>query len=424
MQTLTSLDAVNRKLDECAETIRVAGSAKALFQSFEMAFATDGPEDPFSPEYRAFQMRVYERVAGKPYALANEATPMDVADAIRRPFPYMTGDPATAGEHLGAVSALLRSLRLRPGARILEFGPGWGNTTLELASLGFDVTAVDVEPKFCDVIRGRAARLELPVRVVNANFFWAEEVAEPFDAAVFFECFHHCDDHMRLLRALRRAVKPSGLVYFGAEPILAEYPVPWGVRMDGEALWAMREHGWLELGFRESYFREALLRTGWIARKQVSADLPWVSVWEASASADGPTAFSASDERLGTMTGIKTDGVIRIVGSAKGYGVYGPHVPLGPGRYRGTLRFAPGGRLSGHAVIDVCADRGRTPLGSAAIDLTTAGSGGEATLDFDVAAFVDEVEVRLFCLEGASAEVSGLEIVQLQEPIEQKAGER
>lgn len=74
-------------------------------------------------------------------------------------------------------------------------------------------------------------------------------------AAVFFECFHHCDDHRRLLRALHRAVQPGGCVVFAAEPIAPDYPVPWGVRMDGEALWAIHNFGWLELGFRDDYLR-------------------------------------------------------------------------------------------------------------------------------------------------------------------------
>jgi predicted O-methyltransferase YrrM len=31
-------------------------------------------------------------------------------------------------------------------ARVVEFGPGWGNSTLTMAMAGLDVTAVDVEP--------------------------------------------------------------------------------------------------------------------------------------------------------------------------------------------------------------------------------------------------------------------------------------
>lgn len=78
------------------------------------------------------------------------------------------------------------------------------------------MTAVDIEPNFCRIIRERAAQNQVGIEVVQSDFFWAEGVTQPYDAAIFFECFHHCDDHLRLLRALRKAVKPGGKVYFAS----------------------------------------------------------------------------------------------------------------------------------------------------------------------------------------------------------------
>ena len=65
-----------------------------------------------------------------------------------------------------------------------------------------------------------------------------------------------------LLRALRQAVMPEGRIFFGGEPITADFPMPWGLRLDGNSLWAIRKNGWLELGFREDYFARALAETG------------------------------------------------------------------------------------------------------------------------------------------------------------------
>jgi len=407
VQTLTTLDELDRKLRECGDALQTSDDAmRSVFQGFRMAFALDHPADPFSEAYRDFQMRLYERIAGRRYEVAHEATAIDVADCIARPFPFLTQSCVTAGQHFGAIGHLLRSMSLPPGARILELGPGWGNTTLALAQLGFEVTAVDVEARFCEVIRRRAERLGVPVRVVNADFFWVESAAEIFDAVVFFECFHHCADHLRLLRAVQRVVGPEGRVYFGAEPVLADYPVPWGLRMDGEALWAIRQFGWLELGFSERYFRQALLRTGWLSRKSVSADLPWVTVWEATRDTGAVRRFEATDPRLGTATGIKADGVIRIVGSERGYGMYGPYIPLPPGRYRATVHFAADVPLQGELVLDACAARGHAPLGAAPVDIEV----GRASLTFDVGEYLDEVEVRLFCSAGACAAVAAVEI--------------
>lgn len=130
------------------------------------------------------------------------------------------------------------------------------------------------------MIRARARQLALDIEVIEGEFFLAETVPRPYDAVLFFECFHHCDDHMRLLRALHRAVVPGGRVYLAAEPISAGFGQPWGVRLDGEALWAARNFGWLELGFEEGYFRGALQATGWRGTLHTCETVPWASVWE------------------------------------------------------------------------------------------------------------------------------------------------
>ncbi len=288
MQVITSLEALEAKIQECNRVLADESddAMRQLFQEFRMDFSAQQPPDPFSPEYRDFQLKLYEHIAGKRYSIHNERTLFDISAYIERPFPWYLQSPGTAGTHLMAIGMMLRTLQLPPGARIVEFGPGWGTTTIALAMLGYRVTAVDVEPNFCEVIRRRAAQSHVEIDVVGADFFWAESVREPFDAAIFFECFHHCDDHMRLLRALHTAVKPEGQVVFASEPVLPGYPIPWGVRMDGESLWAMKNFGWLELGYDEAYFQEALTRTGWKGTKHPCVDPFWANVWIARSAED------------------------------------------------------------------------------------------------------------------------------------------
>jgi len=40
-------------------------------------------------------------------------------------------------------------------------------------------------------------------------------------------------------------------------------PYPWGLRLDGEAIRAIAEFGWMELGYSEDYFVELLARCGY-----------------------------------------------------------------------------------------------------------------------------------------------------------------
>ena len=54
---------------------------------------------------------------------------------------------------------------------------------------------------------------------------------------------------------------------FAAEPITDAFYAPWGIRSDGQTLWAIRKFGWMELGFTESYFRKSMTRRGWTVEK-------------------------------------------------------------------------------------------------------------------------------------------------------------
>jgi 2-polyprenyl-3-methyl-5-hydroxy-6-metoxy-1,4-benzoquinol methylase len=299
MQVVRDLNALDAKLAECDAALKISDDElRKVFSSFRMDISREVPSDPFSDEYRDFQMALYQRLHGRAYDVAHEATPFDVAAADRRPFPYYTNSCKTAGFFTMGVGFLLHCLDLPAGSRVMEFGPGWGNSTIAMALTGLKVTAIDIEQNFCRLLELRAKRHDVDVDVVCGDFSWAETVTEPFDAAVFFECFHHCADHMRLLRALQRAIKPGGKIYFAAEPITRDFPVPWGLRGDGESLWAIRRHGWLELGFNERYFEEALARTGWIATKKVYHDIGWAAVWIAERINEAKPATAKVTEAL------------------------------------------------------------------------------------------------------------------------------
>ncbi len=81
---------------------------------------------------------------------------------------------------------------------MLESGAGWAWTSLLLAQLGHKVTVIDIEPCFCELISRRAAKEDVEIEVINDDFFCVERMQREFDAVLFYSCFHHCDDHLRL----------------------------------------------------------------------------------------------------------------------------------------------------------------------------------------------------------------------------------
>jgi ubiquinone/menaquinone biosynthesis C-methylase UbiE len=164
---------------------------------------------------------------------------------------------------------------LRPDSSVLDLGAGWGNTSVWLARMGYRVTAVDIEPRFVELIRERSRRKELNVEVIQADFQIVHSFDRKWDAVLFFESFHHCADHRALVAGLDHVVAPGGKVIFAAEPITEDFPVPWGLRLDGESLWSIRRNGWLELGFHEGYFQDLMAEHGWRLSRHVCVETPW-----------------------------------------------------------------------------------------------------------------------------------------------------
>ena len=278
--TLEELDEMLAELDRLAEVSD--DELRRGFTEFRMELDIDVPEDPYSPDYRAHVFEMYEFLHGRPYDPSHESTPFDSIDALTKPFPYSTMSPTTVGNQLMAIGHIVKAIDLAAGASVLEFGPGWGNTTLTLAQTGYRVTAIDIEPRFVELIEARADRLGVDLTARVGDFSTVSDLNEQFDAVLFFECFHHSADHLSLLEALDRVVAPGGKIVFAAEPITEELPYPWGLRQDGESLWAIRKHGWLELGFTETYFLATLERFGWLVDKRVCDGTPWGVVYVAT----------------------------------------------------------------------------------------------------------------------------------------------
>ncbi len=277
IRTLAELD---------AELDRMEGGTydehKRLFSSFRMQIDRGPDLDPHSAAYRMREWKLYEFLSGKPYTAANEVTRLDTDAMARLPFPYFTESATAVGDQLMAIGFLIKSLGLPSGSSVLEFGCGWGNLTIALARTGYDVTAVDIAPDFLEVVRRRADQEGCDVTLIEGDFTVAAEIERRFDAVVFFESFHHARDHEALIRELDHLVAPGGKVVFAAEPITDDFEVPWGIRLDGESLWAIRRNGWFETGFTERYFRDVLGRAGWRVTKRVLAETPWGVVFVAT----------------------------------------------------------------------------------------------------------------------------------------------
>ena len=148
-RSVASLEELDEILVELEDAAKVSDDElRRVFTTFAMEFPGDPPADPRSQAYRDRQFELYEYLHGKPYDPSHEVSDFDPEKAARQPFPYYTESPTTVGNQLIAVGHIIRSLDLRPSSSVLEFGPGWGNTTIALARMGYALTAVDIEKRF------------------------------------------------------------------------------------------------------------------------------------------------------------------------------------------------------------------------------------------------------------------------------------
>ncbi|HKE24985.1 MAG TPA: class I SAM-dependent methyltransferase [Bryobacteraceae bacterium] len=234
------------------------------------------PADPFSAEYRSFVLGVWRTLTGRAEYCAGECelSPFltDFDNVFRLP-PYSYGSTDMLGEFLITYGFIIKTMGLKSGARVLEYGAGNAQILLHLARIGCDVTAIDLEPRYIAQIREQARRMGVGATGIVGTFDQDPE-GGPYDAVLFFESFHHALDHAALIERLSRHLKDSGILVFAGEPIIPAggywrptIPYPWGPRFDLLSLRSSKAYGWLELGFQEEYFTGMLERYGWTVTK-------------------------------------------------------------------------------------------------------------------------------------------------------------
>ncbi len=229
--------------------------------------------DPVSPAYHDWVMATWREVTGRTSysAASDESFAVDPSVFLARPYPYNTGNAQEIAKYAGSVAWTIGQLDLAVGTTVVEYGSGWGHLALQLAMSGCNVTAVDLNLESVNLLRRRADAWNVPLCVDHGGFL--NYSGGPTDVAIFFEAFHHCDRPFELLDRVVATLSPNGRLVFIAEAVYDAYPVPWGVRLDGNAAFMARHAGWLELGFDRTFFLDQLTARGLTVTEHVRPDL-------------------------------------------------------------------------------------------------------------------------------------------------------
>lgn len=231
------------------------------------------PKDPYSLEYYDFQMGLYSHLSGRQsYNISNEESVFNQEEIKDAPFPYFTHNASTVGDQLLAIGFIIKKTNLPANSNILEFGPGWGNLTLAFVQMGHNVTCVEVEKRFIELIKYRTREIKNQINFFQQDMLkFSEFPDKKYDAVFFYESFHHCCDPIKLIKNLSNIINDDGIICFASEPIISSpseiCPYPWGIRLDGMSVWSIRRFGWMELGFEIDFFLKLLSRQGFKAER-------------------------------------------------------------------------------------------------------------------------------------------------------------
>ncbi len=107
---------------------------------------------------------------------------------------------------------VLHAIGLVPGMDVVDLCSGDGWFTLQIAKIARHVVAIDLDPKLLDVAQLRLGE----AGISNCNYVTgdayelAELVSQRVDLVFMANAFHGVPDRLRLARAVREVLKPSG----------------------------------------------------------------------------------------------------------------------------------------------------------------------------------------------------------------------
>lgn len=147
---------------------------------------------------------------------------------------YNPASPAAVDMAPSEAAFVLRQLRLKKGAALLDLCCGPGRHAVEFAKKGLAVTGFDFSREYLEEARARAEEKKVSLRLIRGDMRRLKFDGE-FDAAVnlftSFGYFQKFSDDLKTLKGAARALKPGGL--FMLDIISGDYvrknftPRPW-----------------------------------------------------------------------------------------------------------------------------------------------------------------------------------------------------
>jgi len=217
--------------------------------------------DPFGEDYVSQQIAVYREIARRDIDQhSNELTDFAMADHISGANPYTHQPPTVVGLHVGRVARAIQYSGLRIGDHVLDMGCGWGTSCELMAFCGLEVTGLDINPRFVELVNTRAKRIGHKVSAVQGSF---ENIPGDglYDGAIYYESLHHAIRPWETLSLVHDRLKPGGKLMLAGEPVNDMWK-HWGIRTDPLSVYCIRKFGWFESGWSADFISKCVRRCG------------------------------------------------------------------------------------------------------------------------------------------------------------------
>jgi cyclopropane-fatty-acyl-phospholipid synthase len=113
-------------------------------------------------------------------------------------------------------------LKLKPGDRILEIGPGWGAWFEYASARGVKCTGISISKESIRFLHKKAQDLGRDWEVIESDLF-EYTTDEKYDAIVIMGVIEHLPDYQRVLEKFQDLLKPGGRIFLDGSACTKKY---------------------------------------------------------------------------------------------------------------------------------------------------------------------------------------------------------
>jgi len=103
--------------------------------------------------------------------------------------------------------------------KALDFGAGTGNLTGKLLHMGYQVTALDISPEMCSLLKKRYRKYleEKKLKVINSPIEHVSFAKDEFDLITCYSVLHHLPNYEEVIQKLSTFLRKGGVMYLDHE---------------------------------------------------------------------------------------------------------------------------------------------------------------------------------------------------------------